>query len=152
MKHCIDRPHHLSKWFRGPSKKSTCSGTCHYEQVPEQNNCSFRSLTTYYDHAKQIKNNSTFNLCLIELLKSAFVGKKQKVNQTVETWSYFFHKQLLSCTAVLKAPWILLLAFGFLLFKMGDNRELFHSYFNWDRDKEWILYLFEPHSLQLAFT
>jgi hypothetical protein len=55
---------------------------------------------------------------LVGLWGAAFASKKPKANQRGGNQKLLFQKQLLLGSTVLKAPWTLLLAFGFLLFEM----------------------------------
>ena len=57
--------------------------------------------------------------CLVGLLALAFGPKSQKPNQRDCFWRQLFQKQLFFRSIFLKAGLILLLAFGFLLFKIG---------------------------------
>jgi len=49
----------------------------------------------------------------VRLLGAAFASKKPKANQRGGNQKLIFQKQLLLGSTVLKAPWTLLLAFGF---------------------------------------
>ena len=57
---------------------------------------------------------------LVGLLVLAFGPKSQKANQSGCFSKRLFQKQLLFRSTVLKAGLILLLAFGFLLFEIGE--------------------------------
>lgn len=50
-------------------------------------------------------------------------------------------KQLLSRSIILEARWTMLLSFDFLLFKVGENRELFYSSFKGDRERWYVFIL-----------
>jgi len=58
-------------------------------------------------------------LRLVGLLALSFGPKSQKPNQRGCFWRRFFRKQLFFHSTFLKAGLTLLLAFGFLLFKIG---------------------------------
>jgi len=60
------------------------------------------------------------SLCLVQLLKSVSAAKKQKANQIAQLEVAFSEAESF-CT--------LGLVFGFWLFKMGENKEIFHSCF-----------------------
>jgi len=55
----------------------------------------------------------------------AFGPKSQKPNQKGYSWRLLFQKQLLFCSTFLKAGLTMLLAFGFLLFKIGRIKSSF---------------------------
>ena len=57
--------------------------------------------------------------CLVGFLALTFGPKSQEPNQRGCFWRVLFQKQLLFRSSFLKAGLILLLAFGFLLFKIG---------------------------------
>ena len=58
--------------------------------------------------------------CLVGLLALAFGLKSQKPNQRGCFWRVLFQKQLLFRSSFLKAGLTLFLAFGFLLFEIGE--------------------------------
>ena len=91
-----------------------------------------------------------FRPCLVGLLALAFGPKSQKPNQRGCFLRVLFQKQLLFRSSFLKAGLTLLLAFGFWLsaFRNWWNKKLFHSCFKRDKDKRYILYLFN----QTAFS
>ena len=63
---------------------------------------------------------------LVELLGADFASKKSKANQRGGN-----QKPLLFSSKVLKAPWTLLLAFGFLLFEMVKIESCFEENKDW---------------------
>ena len=91
---------------------------------------------------------SIYRVPLVELLRAVFASKKPKANQRGGNQKLLFQKQLLLGSTVLKAPWTLLLAFGFLLFAMVKIESCF-TVVSRKIEIGGKLYLFEPNSLQL---